>query len=113
MIHGQSLGQPIVAHYRPALDDAAQSTFLRSPFLNNLRPSRLTGSPSSLPSRQSVAPPLSAILKWLPMIPQGWMRVPAHGPPVTEKPHYSAVIAIARHEFDKPHLAALLRGIFR
>ena len=39
--------------------------------------------------------------------------ISAHGTPVIEKQLYTAMIAIATHELDKPGLAALLRGIFR
>jgi len=38
--------------------------------------------------------------------------IPAHGTPVIEKQLYAAMIAIAKHEFDKPGPAALLREIF-
>jgi hypothetical protein len=39
--------------------------------------------------------------------------IPAHGTPVIEKQLYAAMIAIAKHELDKPGLAALLREIFQ
>lgn len=39
--------------------------------------------------------------------------IPAHGTPAIEIQLHAAMIAIARHELDKPGLAALLRGIFR
>ena len=38
--------------------------------------------------------------------------IPAHGTPTIERQLYAAMIAIAKHELDKPGLAALLRKIF-
>jgi hypothetical protein len=38
---------------------------------------------------------------------------PARGTPVIEKQLYAAMIAIAKHELDKPGLAALFRKIFQ
>jgi death-on-curing protein len=51
---------------------------------------------------------IMAALTFLAM--QGYQRTP--GIPVQEQ-LYEAMIAIAKHELDKPGLAALLRGIFR
>lgn len=39
--------------------------------------------------------------------------IPAHGTSAIEKQLYAAMIAIAKHELDKPGLASLLREIFR
>jgi prophage maintenance system killer protein len=38
--------------------------------------------------------------------------ITAHGTPVIEKQLYDAMIGIAKHELDKPGLAALFRQIF-
>ena len=39
--------------------------------------------------------------------------IPAHGTPAIEVQLYDAMIAIAKHEMDKPGLAELLRRIFQ
>lgn len=39
--------------------------------------------------------------------------IPAQGTPAIEKQLHAAMIAIAKHELDKPGLAALFREIFR
>ncbi|MGL5018495.1 MAG: type II toxin-antitoxin system death-on-curing family toxin [Luteolibacter sp.] len=39
--------------------------------------------------------------------------IPAHGTPAIESQLYTAMIAIAKHELDKPGLAALRRRVFQ